>query len=307
MAHPVVAIIVAKAAEKIGEKIGERIGEEIGDLIFGEEDDFGEIKEMLQKMEKQIGEILEYSRATFSLVSELPDVILDLLNEQTLYNAHISLDSSYETYIRLPHLNSTIGHNTFSNLLTNWNTIIDMEHSVEKLIELPKYAEFLILISGGKLFNKVQSEFTKKENLVKSALKAEQEELNNLFALTNINISSEYIESGKILDKEPWITWLAKKNKLKEETKCFWMHIQGDSFERCITSNVPDKPWNNKKNTKNAELQNLKDKIAICINEIRSLIMINEVFERFSKRLEIDYKSKEFNNVEIIESDLMFP
>ena len=116
MAHPIVALIIAKAAEKFGE----RIGEEIGDAIFGEENDFSDIKELLEKLEAKIEEVLQYSRATYSLVEKLPELIQGIVDEQTLSLAHYSLGANYQAYVSLSDWNDTIGHSTLSRYVTNF-------------------------------------------------------------------------------------------------------------------------------------------------------------------------------------------
>jgi hypothetical protein len=303
MPNPVVAIIIAKAAEKLGE----RIGDEIGDAIFGEDNEFEEIKRMLERMEKKIGEILQYSRATYSLVSELPAVFQGIINEQTLYLAHNSVESSFQTYLSLPNINSTINYDTFQKLLENWNIIIDMEQSTERLVELPKYGEFLLLISGGKLFNTVKSGLNKKQNLINSSIKAETMELDELLETAKRYFNSEYIKIGEILKNEPWISWIANNDRQMDETSCHSLCVPGDCFEVCNTYKVPNQPWNNKKNKANNELQVLKEKIIASVNELRSLVLVREVFDKYLKRLNIDIESKTYNKIKVLESKIMFP
>ncbi len=301
------AIIIAKAAEKFGS----RIGDEIADGIFGKSGDMADIRKMLEQLNLKVDEILHYSKATYTLVQDLPNVIIGILEKEKLYHAHNNIESNYETYIRLPQWNNTIGHSTMASLLANWKIIIDTESNLDNLSRLPKYGEFLLLVTNGQFFEVVLNGVNSKINLLENSLKVEREDI----LQSNVNeierlIKTNYVKSGTLLDAEPWASWVIANKKTITYKECFDIPCGAcnGSITICNDKQVPDTAWNNQLENVNKQLSNSQGIVSSTIIKIRSIYLVLEVLKKYKKSLENRANDiKSYSHVKVVESFISFP
>lgn len=306
-ASAISAIIIAKAAEKLGS----RIGDEIADGIFGKSDDMSDIRNMLKQLNLKVDEILHYSKATYTLVQDLPNVIIGIIEKEKLYHAHNNIESNYETYVRLPQWNNTIGHSTMASLLANWKIVIDTESNLDKLSRLPKYGEFLLLVTNGQFFEVVLNGVDSKIKLLENSMRVEKEDI----LQPNVNeverlIKSGYVKSGTLLDAEPWASWVIADKKTRTQKECFDMPCGAcnGSITTCYDVQVPDTAWNNQLENVNRQLSNSVNIVSSTIIKIRSIYLVLEILKKYKKSLE-DRSSeiKSHSHVKVVESLISFP
>lgn len=301
------AIVVAKAAEEIGS----RIGSEISDGIFGKSDNMADIRKMLNQMNVKIDEILEYARATYVLVEELPDVILQVIEKERLYNAHNNIISNYETYIRLPEWHNTIGHSTVASLVASWRIIIDSESNIGYLLRLPRYGEFLLLVTNGQFYEAVTSGIKSKIRLLENSLRVEREDiLDPQLREVERLIKTAYVKSGTLLNSSPWVSWVIADKRTITVRRCHDLPCIAcnGSITACWDEQVPDTAWNNQLDIVNRQIQNYSKTINSTIIRIRSIVLVLEILKEYLASLENRLTAiKSYSHVKVVESLIPFP
>lgn len=271
MPIPAAAIAVI-IAEKAAEKLGERLGEAISDSIFGKDSQLPDIQKELRKMSQKLEEILSYSRATFVLVERLPIVMQEKLDLHELYQAHNNINSTYEAYeafLTIQEWNEAISFGPEIALRNNWKTIIDTEARIEMLMALPKYGDFLLVFTRGKLRDSVLSGIDKKiEELAILIKLLSDEKVTPCAQSMERIIHSAQVKSGSLLDEKPWVSWVLNDPLTKIIKVCRPSDFDsngpgGRGRDRmiCHQETVPDSVWNSSLASADAELKELSERM----------------------------------------------
>lgn len=288
MPDPITASVVIKTMAKGAiAKVGGKIIESVAPGIFSKDKDFGEIKLQLTKIAKQLDEVLSIARDTFALVEQLPNIVSDLIDEQTLYLARTKIESSIQVYINLNVKPNTISYEELTNLLQSWNILIDKEKKTQVINRLPRYGEYLLAATDGKLYNAVKLGVTDKLTDVEKAYEVIGENIVTLAKEAESIISGKYIKSGSITDEEPWVVWVAEGTKTKTVTRTISMPCSAcnGSIDYTFEEEVPDTAWNNELKNKKDRLAQIKASLETLSNQYRSLIVSAEVLRTFLKSL----------------------
>lgn len=288
MADPITASVVLKTMAKGAiAKVGGKILESIAPGVFSNKKDFEEIKKELFIISRKLDEVLEISRSTFNLVEKLPNIVGDLIDQQTLYIAQTRIESSIEVYISLNTRPNTISHNELTDLVQSWNILIDKEMKTSVVNQLPRFGEYLLSATDGKLFVAVLQGIQSKGNAILNSQNTISAQILELATEAEKIISSKYINSGSILDREPWVSWNPKGNKTRTETRCYTLPCpacNGD-ITNCNEVQVPDTAWNSELTRQKSRLDKIRTDIGSLSDKYRSLVVTNEVLSVFKESL----------------------
>lgn len=306
-AAAIATVIVTSAAQQIGS----RIGDAIADGIFGQSNDLKDVQKRLADLSAQLQEVLHYSRETYALVEQLPDIISGIVDQQTLYLAHNDIESSIQAYMRLQQWHGTIGYDTLTKLLSAWNIILDKEASTEKHQFLPRYGEFLLLVTNGQLSDSIRSGVEEKlaiindliEDLTKDRITPCATEIESI-------LRSSHVKSGSLLEDIPWVSWVIHSHRTRTVTRCIsrpCRHCNGD-ISRCWDEQIPDETWNSAVNLKNSRLQALSEHIGILAKQLRSAVLAREALKKYLMVLTARTQEKiTMEHISVIESHEKFP
>lgn len=307
MPEPITASVVAKTMAKGAiAKVGGKILSAIAPGVFSNDKDFEEIKSQLKEISKQLSEVLSLARSTFNLVEQLPNIVSDIVDEQTLYLAKTRIESSIQIYLSLNVRPNALSHSELTDIMQSWSILIDKEKKTTVINNLPRYGEYLLSATEGKLYEVILSGILDKQKSIKTAHENLSERIVDLALEGERIISSSHIKSGNIQDSEPWIIWKPEAHRTKKETRCISIPCpmcNGD-ISHCWEEDVPDVGWNNEVNRKNNRLNRIKTEIGNLSNNFRSLVVSEEVLEQFAKSL-IERKGSiisDTSNLKIIES-----
>lgn len=311
MPAPVAAAVAAIIATSAAKQLGTRIGDAIADGIFGRANDLKEIQKQLDKLSSQLQEVLHYARSTYELVENLPNIISGLLDQQTLYLAHNDIESSLQAYMRLQQWHGTIGYETLANLLKSWNIIIDKESSTEKIAFLPRYGEFMLLVTNGQLFDAVHNGVKFKlevvdgliDNLIKDQITPCATEIEGI-------LKSEHVKSGSLLENGPWVAWAMQGHRTRTITECIERPCEycNGSITRCFNRQIPDSTWNSTVDSKNSRLRTLAEKIGLFAKQLQSAVLAKEVLSRYLSLLDSRNKEKiTLDHIKVIEAIGYYP
>ena len=300
-------IIIASAAQQLGTRVGDAIAEG----IFGKSNDHKEIKNLLQELNRKTDEILYFSRASYAMLERLPDVVQGMLDGQTLYLAHTEIKSNLQAYMQLPQWHNTIGHDTFASILRGWNVIIDMESSLDRLLEIPQYGEFLLLATNGQLYDAVSGGAKLKLDMVASALDSlVRDQIDPAAAEARRLIDSPHVKLGDILDGNPWVAWSMHSQRTKTYKECFDRPCSAcnGSITTCYDKQVPDTAWNTQLQRTNDQLKSISEKIDTLTKQLHAYVVVKDVLSVFVQSLE-DRKNAlhSFPHVKVLESREPFP
>jgi len=288
MPEPVTASVIAKKMAKgVISKVGYKILESIAPGIFSDKKKFEEIKKQLAEISKQLEEILEIARNTFELVERLPDIVSDLIDEQTLYISRTRIESSIQVYLSLNTRPNAISHDELTDLLQSWNILIDKEQKTWVINQLPRYGEYLLATTDGKLFNAVLSGIRDKKVAVERSHKIVGDAITSLAREAEAIINESYIRSGSVLDDEPWLVWTPESTRTRTVTRTVSMPCSAcnGTIDHSWREQVPDTAWNNELSKKKNRLANIRSELGRLSNDYRSLLVSDEVLKTFEQSL----------------------
>lgn len=274
------SLLIASAVKQIGT----RAGDAIADGIFGKSNDHQEIKNSLYALHQKVDEILQYSRSTYSLVERLPEVVQGIVDQQTLYLAHNELESNFQTYIKLPQWHGTIGHDTLARVLAAWNIVVDKESSLERLLDIPRYGEFMLLVTHGQLYESVISGTQSKLNAVSSALETLTESQLLPAALEAERMfGTQHVKVGKLLEGSPWIAWTVESSRTRTETTCIERLCRecNGGIASCYDKQVPDIAWNSQLVRTSELLETLRRTIESLSAQLHSYVVVQQLLLRY--------------------------
>lgn len=288
MPEPITASVVAKTMAKGAiSKVGGKILESVAPGIFSNQKDFDEIKSQLKKIAKQLDEVLDLARDTFDLVEKLPNIVADLIDEQTLYLARTRIESSIQVYVNLNTKPNAISHNELTDLLQSWNILIDKELKTQVINQLPRFGEFILAATDGKLYEAVLSGIKEKKVAVEKSHQTLADTILSLGQEAERIISTPYIRNGNLTDDEPWLTWRAEGTRTRTVTRYIPMPCSACNGDMgyTVSEQVPDTAWNNALTNSKNRLSKIKSELERLSNEYRSLIVSDEVLRVFEKSL----------------------
>lgn len=312
MVEPVSSsVLVSIVAVKAAEEIGTKIGKVISDRIFGSELSKNQV--LLKAIARDVQQILVEVREIHALLSILPDIVDRNFDKRELFKAHLNLKSNIDVYISLPDWNNTLGHGDLVNVLNSWGFIIEREDEVEEIWEIPKYAEFIMLISRGAfkenvlagLETKIQALNSRKQIVLNDKLTPTIRRLDFIFG------SSGFVEKSTFVDSSPWFYYTMKKERTKKEDYCpgdylslppeIRLNIDNKSLDEenlsfrledinrnsraCFERDVPDVAWNNQLSRYHNELQAEKSKLADTIAELTTLNATLSLLDVYKEKL----------------------
>ena len=306
-AAAIATVIVTSAAQQLGS----RIGDAIADGIFGRSNDLDVIQKKLAELSAQLQEVLHYTRATYALVEELPNIISGIVDQQTLYLAHNDIESSIQAYMRLQQWHGTIGYDTLTKLLSAWNIVIDKEASTEKHLLIPKYGEFLLLVTNGQLIDAVQSGVKEKLTIISDLIEdLSKEQISPCANEIESILRSDHVKSGTLLSDSPWVTWVMHGHRTRTVTRCVsrpCRQCNGD-ISSCRDYQVPDETWNSTVNSKNARLQVLLERIVMLARQLQSAVLARETLAKYLDVVSVRTQEKiAMDHISVIESPESFP
>jgi len=306
-ATAIAAIILKSTAEKLGE----RIGDAIGDAIFGKDTELEDMQKQLQEISRKLQEVLEFSRSTYILVEQLPHVVQEIVDRQTLYDAHTTLEASLQGYLELEEWHGSIGYETLVGLLKSWNIIIDKESMTEELVKLPEYGEFILVVTHGQLLEAVSTGISQKVEALNGAIDQLSDlEIQPLANEAENLLSKPQVKSGDLVVASPWIQWSMHGTRTKKETICHpqqCRHCNG-SIDFCRTIDVPDKAWNNSRNSINSRLGAIQKSLEEHIRSLRTAVLARSVLEKYQTVLSANAPQiKASPHVSVVESLEKFP
>lgn len=280
-AGAIAAIIAEKAAEEVGKRLGEGLGNFLNKKIFGEDSTTLEIQKELRVISQRLTEILSYCRATLVLVERLPIVIEESLDRHDLYQAHMSLSSTYEAFMILDEWDDKITFNTAKDIISNWNIVIDKEARLDFLMRLPTYGDFLIVFTNNLMRESVTKGIEKKLLTIEDSIKSiTDDKINPCAEAINRILQSPQVKSGTLIDAFPWITWTLNDTRTTTTVECIPREGgehnpggRGGGRDICHKIQVPDTAWNNSLSSTQAELNALSTKL----EEYRKILQANVV------------------------------
>jgi len=288
MADPITASVVLKTMAKAAiAKVSGKILESIAPGVFSNKKDFEEIKKELSKISMKLDEVLEISRSTFRLVEMLPDIVDGFIDGQTLYMAQGRIEASITVYISLKIRPNTISYNELTDLVQAWNTLIDKETKTSVVNHLPRYGEYLLSATDGKLYLAVLHGVQNKVDAVLDSQNIKSSQILDLATEAEKIISSDFINSGSILNGEPWISWNPKGNRTRKERECVPLpcSVCNGDLLNCWDIQVPDTAWNNELASKISRLFEIRKLISLAADDYRSLVVTNEILNTFKESL----------------------
>lgn len=321
-ASALVTIVVVQAAQELGK----RIGGIISDRLFGSE--LSENQALLKSIARDIKTILTDVRKIYLMVEQIPDIVHGEILRNELYKAHVNLESNIETFQILQSWNDTLGYDALVNVLNSWKLITDKEDTVDMIWQIPKYADFLMMITRKEaklivlagLDNKIEALESRKEILIQDYLLKIINQIETLF-------SGEYVERGELLSDNPWVKYSMKPDKTKKIKVCEPLgprtaeinlggrsslgkiediDLEGLSRDYCfIVDDIPNVAWNNQKNTVNSNLLSLSEKLDNTIKELRTITFTLTLLTTYKERLNSGFsKSNEVKTKFILSDDL---
>lgn len=289
MAEPVTAAVIAGVVVTAAAKnIGARIGDEIAKGIFGKDTSLDEIQTQLEEMSVKLDTILSYSRATFILVENIPNIVADKLDGQSLYHAHNKLTASYDAYMLSTEWHGTIGYETLVSLIENWNVIIDKEDSTEQLIKMPRYAEHMLIVTHGQLIDVVTNGITEKRDVLDTYIKTLiEQKINPLVVEAERHLSSGYVKSGNLLDSAPWLTWTMNGTRNKTVKRQISMPCEKCNGKSYTTyeETIPDTGWNTALADVNTRLHTIATELDEHFRLLHSATTAHTVLDIYLTRL----------------------
>ncbi|MBJ9739691.1 hypothetical protein I5523_08545 [Acinetobacter oleivorans] len=323
MAEPVTtAALVAIVVEQAAQELGKRIGGAIADRLFGSE--LSENQALLKSISRDVREILTDVKKIYSIVITIPDIVQGEILRNELYKAHININSNIEAFYILNEWNGSLGKISLVEVLNSWKLICDKEDNVEMIWEIPRYADFIMIITRNKAKELVLSGLDYKIEVLESRRNV----LYNDFFLKTVNDiekifnSSEYINYGRFISENPWIEFSMKPDKTKTVKSCMVdipkdpktnsekeVDSLGDYFiERleCKFEEVPDTAWNNQRNYVNSLLQNSSLNLNNYILELRTVIATLTLLTTYKEKLANGIPNTTEADSELINSDNLF-
>nr|WP_314523981.1 hypothetical protein [uncultured Acinetobacter sp.] len=326
MTEPVTAtVLVAIVAEQAAQELGKRIGGAIADRIFGNE--LSENQALLRSIAKDVKQILVEVRQIYSIVIQIPDIVHGEILRNELYKAHVNLESNLETFLILKSWNGTLGYDALVNVLNSWKLITEQEDVVDMIWQIPKYADFLMMITKNQASSIVLSGLDVKIQ----ALESRKNTLYNDYLLKIIDqidhrFSGEYTANGKFLSDKPWIEYSMKPNKYKNIKICepVGPKYLKDNWESEVVKNkngtfdlsplirvceeveVLDISWNRQRDVVNSELESLRGQLDHVIEEIRTVIATLSLLTTYRDRVNNGLNSPIDSKTEYILSNNLY-
>ncbi|MNU72772.1 hypothetical protein D3C71_622440 [compost metagenome] len=323
MAEPVTAAALAAiVVEQAAQELGKRIGGAIADRLFGNE--LSENQALLKSISRDVKEILSDVKKIYSIVVKIPDIVQGEILRNELYKAHININSNIETFLILKSWNGSLGYDALVNVLNSWKIICDKEDEVDMIWEIPRYADFIMMITKNRAKELVLSGLDYKIEVLESRRKVIYNEcfLKIVKDIENIFTSSEYINYGRFLSENPWIEFNMKPDKIKTVRVCkpdgpkeptiideSEVVLLGNYFiERvfCEFVDVPDTAWNNQRNSVNYFLQNSSLQLNNIILEIRTIIATLTLLITYKEKLTNGISNNVKEDSKLINSDNLF-
>jgi hypothetical protein len=272
------AALIAIEASK---EFGNRLGSAISDGVFGKSNETKAVEKELEKISTQLKEVLFYSRSTFSLLQNLPEMVGDIGNKQDLFNAYNTIESIKQVYISLDNWDTSI--ETFSSLAIAWNTIIAKESRIEQLTLLPVYADFLVIATKGRFYDAIIKGVEEKIETVEDYITdIGIEKLNRYEHEIKAHFQTQYVTAGKISEKSPFASWVMAANKTKTNTICFPSPRGASEFGRyCESTKSPDVVWNNAIVRINKRLDTLHELIEKNVKKLQSAVFVHETLKAY--------------------------
>lgn len=325
MPEPVTAsVLVAIIAEQAAQELGKRIGGAIADRIFGSE--LSENQALLKSIARDVKQILVEVRQIYSIVVQIPNIVHGEILRNELYKAHVNLESNIETFLILKSWNVTLGYDALVNILNSWKLITEKEDMVDMIWEIPKYADFLMMITRNEakpivlsgLDYKIDILESRKNILYNDHLLPAIKRIEALFA-------SGYVASGKFLSDKPWIEYTMMPDKYNRVRVCeprgpkFLNSSLGleilsnknddvDSFllAICDINIVPDIVWNGQRNSVNSELISLGNRLNEVTQELRTVIATLNLLIIYKEKLNTGIKPLAESRAKYIQSESLF-
>lgn len=323
MAEPVTAAALAAiVVEQAAQELGKRIGGAIADRLFGNE--LSENQALLKSISRDVKEILSDVKKIYSLVAKIPDIVQGEILRNELYKAHININSNIETFLILKSWNGSLGYDALVNILNSWKLICDKEDEVDMIWEIPRYADFIMMITKNRAKEIVLAGLDYKISVLESRRKVIYNEyfLKTVNDIETIFTSSEYINYGRFLNENPWIEFTMKPDKIKTVRICTpdgpkeptindesEVVLLGNYFiERvfCEFEDVPDTAWNTQRNSVNYFLQNSSLQLNNIILELRTIIVTLTLLITYKEKLTNGISNNIKEDSKLINSDNLF-
>lgn len=313
MAEPTTGAAVAAAiAMSAATRFGSRVGDAIADRIFGSSSNLDDIQDLLKRQEEKIEELLFFARGTYIILQDLPDLVQGMITEQSLYHARNNINSTKQAFMIMSDWHSTIGIDTYGKLIESWNVIIDFESETENLVKIPSYAEFLLVISNGRLHKMVSEGVEDKLNALDEYVSAVMEDEVSLLGIEiEAILKSKHVKRGEILNDAPWIRWEMHGHRNRTERRCEPSRDIGGGIlvgGGCYEVQKPDSTWNSSVNNKNRALTSLAERMETASRKLTSAILAREALSQYLAALDdAPDLRKDLPMIDIVDSVLAFP
>lgn len=293
--------LALKAAESFVTKVGENVADEFTEWLFGEDDELDVIEQKLEELQRQLtvidnklNKIIDITRQTLALVQDLPSVIGVILDEQERDRAYRNLDSDITVFRNLSGWDGMVGSDAIREGFQNWRAFLALETRVESLLLLPKYGEFLRIISKGDLAPAISSDIKTKLPVLNGLLKFEIEK--QIAVL--VSEGQGFRESGLIQDlrtvyQAPWVSWRRAEDRTHLETIDRCTHIGYHDPDRCHTYEIrPDTYWNRRVKKADERMAVISSEIGKSFAIVQTLQAIIITLEQYVSFLDRQHPSQ---------------
>lgn len=318
MADPVtLSVLLSIVAEKAAEEVGTRLGTVISDRIFG--DNLSENQKLLKQITADIKNILITVKKIYAIVEQLPQIVEGAITDNELYKAHINIESNIQTFLVLSSWNQTVGFDALVNLINSWTLIVEKENKVDMIWEIPKYAEFLMMITRQRAIPIVMSGLDQKIDILEQRLKTLQiDQLKPKLDRALILFNTEYVNSGSFLSDIPWLKFNSNPDQTITVSGCAmfldsWSDLEVGGEEVKVVrepplcgkdQTYPNKPWNAQRDQVTDELNGIKSLMNSLIPEIRSVIFTLNLLKTY--RAKLDATPTEKTTLALVKSEILF-
>jgi len=244
------------------------------------------LQKQLTKIDGKLNRLLDIARDTLILVQSFPDVIEEELDEQERDKAYRDLDSDMTVFASLSGWDGQVGQDALRESFQNWRTLIAFEARVDQLVMLPKYGEFLRIISKGDLAPAISSDIKRKLPAIRGLLKFEVEQkVAKLFDEARQLKADALVVNLRPIFKEPWVEWERAANRRRLATIDSCTHVGYHDPDLCHTYEMqPDTYWNRKVADADDRMKKIGSEITFSYKVIQTLQVIIgtlEVVARF--------------------------
>ena len=214
----IAAALAIKAAESFAKKVGENVADEFTDWLFGSDDDeiseqLSDIQNQLRLIDRKISIVIDITTETLTLVREFPDILEGELTESERDTAYRELEADYDLFLGLAAWDGEFDASAQQLVFRSWRTILDLEHRSIMLTKLPRLAELVRFVTGGRaapaLLTDLKAEIVVLESNVKAEIETVSAGFDTAFALE----AKEYLTSVSGSNEPPWISWIAAPDR----------------------------------------------------------------------------------------------